>query len=226
MIRHAIYSDIAACKEIPKLNDNRKPLNDRSAWSDNLLAAFDADLGTRNLMDFLLRDDVRVASLTPWEPNLGPLTSDLAITNLDEVEKYSVVQSSRSLPTRRDHRLGYSIPRCSEGLINFQLLEPDLEWLGMGLLPIGKRVNISKVEWRVNGVLQALRPRKILPMLYVTWWSRIPVTVPSRMREYNVSFCNSHESTYIQMQHLVGVMRPTMSAREADLVEAFDYRKN
>jgi hypothetical protein len=76
----------------------------------------------------------------------------------------------------------------------------------MGLFPIGKRANTPS-----QNLADAV--------LNVTWWSRIPVTVPSRMREYNVSFRNSDENTYIHRQHLVGVMRPTMSAKEADVVE-------
>ncbi|CAB9518414.1 expressed unknown protein [Seminavis robusta] len=232
MIRHAIYTDMATCKELP-LRDARQPIVEhRSAWRDNLLSEFDAEPDTKNILDFLLREDIKVASLTPWQPPIVGST-DLSIGNVEELKGYQIAQTSPQVdepfPSREDRRRGFPIPACSthQGGVTFVLKEPNLEWLGVNLHPIGEGVDIEAVEWTVNGHTMGLVTRKLLPMKFVTNWIRVSESLPTRTKEYKVKFCNTDpEGGTIQLQHLVGIMRPALTERESDLLELLNHGNN
>jgi hypothetical protein len=205
-----MYSDIASCPTLPKRGSGQHPVVDlKSDWRDDLLSELDDELETKKLLDFLLRVDVRVSSLSQVRPSEG--ISKLKIGNKQDLDEYLVEED-------KDSQYGYDVPHCSKsdsGSLLFNLKEPDLAWLGMGLDGKGP----DAVEVMINGEPVEATERKQLGFDLLPNWIRIQTMPPVSEVEYNVTMCKKNELEDVVLQQLVGVMLPTMSERETGLFE-------
>ena len=228
MIRHAVYTDVASCQKIPtpELGTDVQPKMDPlSRWRKGLLQEMSHDPETRKLMDYLLRNDVRVASFSLWQPSIGH--SMLQIGNPDDVSRYPREAVGGGGNFRNDVKYAFRFPHCSEkNAMVFQLNEPHIEWLGVGagnhctdVVALPSESN-SPIEWKINEIdVEDPDDRKMGKGKGMNW-IHIP-TMIERRGSYEVTFCNTDPTVELHLCHLVGVMTPTMNDREAELLQLF-----
>ncbi|CAB9523136.1 expressed unknown protein [Seminavis robusta] len=221
MLKHAIYTNIATCQELNRELSPRHPaIETESPWREQLLSDMKYGPETKKLLAFLLRHDVRVASLSPWQPSTTLTT--LSVGNMDEVSNCTgtLQKTAPANENREDQKYGYRLPSCTNGNLNFALHEPKLEWLGVGVHHLdGHDAVIGSLEWKINGVAVDIFKHQFGEMKHAQDWTRLPKTFPSRPETYQVSFCNTEKSDDLVLRKLVGVMMPHMTAREKELVE-------
>ena len=193
MIRHVLYSDIVNCPNklraslsAKKEIENLRPMTSLSGTGNRTSAVLNALLG-----------EGTIGSLMEWTPQAGKsrltLVSEEAVTETLGGAKESIF--------RNDRKRSYAIFRCPEKA-NFTLLEPTLEWLGLGIgggyyATHGYR---GKVKVYINGE----SANTTLPYLleiddevsmtgkvtanFVTHWIHVP-DVTINADEYNVQVC-------------------------------------
>jgi len=119
MLRHVLYTDIRHCHD-----SNRSPKQALEPMTKPLLsehkiiesAVWKALLGHR-----------KVGSLMKWKPQAG--TSLLTIADEYANRSSKALKASKG---RHDRKIPYTLPVCPE-TAKFVLIEPSLEWLGLGL---------------------------------------------------------------------------------------------
>jgi len=171
------------------------------------------------LWSLLYQEDVRVGSITPWEPQVkrkihssnidsstltGSVISNdvgamMNVAQTEQIDTYFKENTEKVLPTRLDRKWGYRLGSCVEMKhVNFTLLEPHLEYLGIGHKdkgPIELIINDKSI-----GKLKAVKAigRRIFPS-----WVHLPSLVP-RADNYTLSFC-ALTSWTPHITHLVSV---------------------
>ena len=189
---------------MPQQGSQRQPtVNLTSSWRKELLADADDEPETKKLLDFLLRDDVRVSSLAIVDrPGVG--VSTLKVDDREDSEQGSDLSF---------------VPVCSNDgsppFASFSLLEPNLAWLGIGLGGTGT----GSLEVRINGVVAEVMEQRQFGFRLISNWIRIPTMPPVSATEYNISLCRNGDSFNATLNQIVGVMLPTMSSREVGLFD-------
>ncbi|CAB9510395.1 expressed unknown protein [Seminavis robusta] len=198
MIRHAIYSDLAHCPSFDIDNDSNKETAPmiRPMPSSNSTT-------TEELLDTLLEDNIKIGSIMEWEPNVGSSTLRLGHDSdcFNVSEHDAVVQAdfgTKSYAWREDRKQSFTLPPCiNEQPIHFTLLEPNLQWLGVGYHIFS---NNMAIEMTINGVSLDLfdngaQNHTILEFDYakiVKDWIKISdffSQQPPQPTVYSVSFC-------------------------------------
>jgi hypothetical protein len=191
MIRHVLYSDIVNCPNNLRAPLSAKkeiePLRPMTKLSENRSSA---------VLNALLGEGT-IGSLMEWTPQAGQprlsLASEEAVTE--------TLDGAKQSSSRNDRKRSYVLFRCPE-TANFTLLEPTLDWLGVGIGGGFYATNgyNGKVKVFVNGKLANTTLPYLLDMddqvsgtgkvtaNFVTHWIHVPeVTVNAS--EYNVQVC-------------------------------------
>ena len=217
MLEHAILSNIASCDEEGDYSYSTTSANQDTAALPSSTTTSTSSIDSENVADWikdlwklLMRKDVRVASISPWEPSAN--ITGFRMGNLEEVLRCTCAFYHPAKPGRTDRKKNYILPLCSTGsTLRFVFEEPDLEWLGIGLKRSkSAEVKINDIPITVNQNNQVLNNR--LQVHHIQSWLRIPTTVPKSAR-YTVSVCQKDEATEEpRLSQFVGLMLPNYAS--------------
>jgi hypothetical protein len=215
MLEHAIFSDVATCgSDIHAMTDNLRSASNQenvlSVIKESTYEDFDDyhDVWIKDLWRLFVRPDVRMGSVTAWEPK-AVATTGLNLENRAQVMKYDVVllaNNGHQEAGRTDRKNVYILPLCNSGeSLKFILLEPDLEWLGLIVIPTAIETTINDVIVEFNKI----GPKKwdfpgSLSLLHLS--GAVPVSA-----RYELCICQKDISVGPNFSQLIGLMPPKPS---------------
>jgi len=185
------------------------------------------DPSWNDLWTDLFQESARIGSLTPREPRVENVTLLQVAHYPDKIWNLPKRIIAKTYPSREDRKYAYIIPSCTNTdtpqeptHLDLTLREPDLKWLGMGLLDDEGRYfeknDHFDIQIRINNILIKVAPSRKWNSsgVFILWIHLMKQQVP-RANTYRITLCTQQQSRQQQramtayLEYLIGVSIPS-----------------
>jgi len=218
ILQHAFYTNLASPKcTVPELKKNPNYGNNQSRTPSELEVPEPKFIVPQRLDNFralwkdLFRRDVRIGSLSSWEPRVHNITTLKGFSghnSWESISTWPTILRGNADPHRSDREYVFRLPLCPNtnnasvadpNRLVIRLKDPDLKWIGLNLQGRDRNIYVNNVQ--ITETAKVFAKDWCYGSTHISHWIAIGshgsdrnTTFVEAAEEYEISFCRSSQS--------------------------------